>query len=337
MMCSQPSNILVDQNGTVKLADFGSSRLISSSTCINNESMRGTPNYMAPEVVRQTTRSRKADIWSVGCTVLRLLTGLPFWGDKKFDSQMSLLYYIAQLSELPPLPGTLSDDARSFITSCLEIDANRRPTAEELLLHPFVQTPSPRSPTRDTRSHTAPAELVTPLKLVVEPLPAISQQPPVPPVTAPAKSPHRKSERLAPLFPSPRLDLPVRLVCLTLSMKRELTINVDQMRPDGDDENEKSIPSMSVSFPVSSRTRVSPIDRGDNYTYTDFTEPATAPAKLSARQRPIWEEQPILTDVARLERERADAFAVESKRKREERDRKYQEELAAFRTAQLQS
>lgn len=159
----QPSNILVDQHGTVKLADFGASRLISSSTTVNNESMRGTPNYMAPEVIKQSSRSRKSDIWSVGCSVLRLLTGLPFWGDKKFDSQISLLYYVANLEALPALPGELSDDARSFVTACLEIDPVVRPSALELLQHPFVTQKDPAKELRSSRNnarsraiHTAP-------------------------------------------------------------------------------------------------------------------------------------------------------------------------------------
>lgn len=154
----KPSNILVDQHGVVKLADFGASRLISSSTSVNNESMRGTPNYMAPEVIKQTTRSRKSDIWSVGCSVLRLLTGLPFWGDKKFDSQISLLYYVAHLETLPPLPGELSGEARSFVAACLEIDPALRPSAMELLQHPFVNLFDPNAPPppRSARVQSAP-------------------------------------------------------------------------------------------------------------------------------------------------------------------------------------
>lgn len=232
---SQPSNILVDQNGVVKLADFGSSRLISSSTCINNESMRGTPNYMAPEVIKQTTRSRKSDIWSVGCTVLRLLVGAPFWGDKKFDSQMALLYYIANLESLPPLPESLSEDARSFIASCLELDPVHRPSAEELLQHPFVKSVSVRTPPtlspawKATRGiHTAPAQRSTPLvpatPTELQPLQLRKNQPPsTAPVSGPASSnsPPRSSldragsryqskpnDKLTPLFPT-LLDLPV--------------------------------------------------------------------------------------------------------------------------------
>lgn len=123
--------------------------------------MRGTPNYMAPEVIKQTSRSRKSDIWSVGCSVLRLLTGQPFWGDKKFDSQIALLYFIAHLETLPPLPTELSDDARSFVAACLEIDPVLRPSALELLQHPFVKAFEPRGlALRSARVQSAPVDKV---------------------------------------------------------------------------------------------------------------------------------------------------------------------------------
>jgi len=162
----QPANILVDQNGVVKIADFGSSRLINSATMAggSTRSLHGTPNYMAPEVIKQTSgRSRKADIWSIGCTVLRLLTGRPLWGDRHFDSQAALLYYIANILELPPLPEGLSAQAQEFIQACLEIDPLKRPSAAELLTFPFAQyagqKPEPIAPEPMTtpRRHTAPA------------------------------------------------------------------------------------------------------------------------------------------------------------------------------------
>ncbi|KAF4316488.1 hypothetical protein BBO99_00007462, partial [Phytophthora kernoviae] len=141
----KPTNILVDQNGVVKIADFGSSRLTNSATTNcnasgSNRSLRGTPNYMAPEVIKQSAgRSRKADIWSIGCTVLRLLTGRPLWGDRRFDSQAALLYYIAHLDVLPPLPDNLSSEAHEFISACLQIDTANRPSAADLLKFSFVQ------------------------------------------------------------------------------------------------------------------------------------------------------------------------------------------------------
>ena len=75
------ANILVDDRGTIKLADFGSSKRLDSMGMINNGnlSLRGTPYFMAPEVIMQIGHGRKADIWSVGCTILQMVTGQPPW------------------------------------------------------------------------------------------------------------------------------------------------------------------------------------------------------------------------------------------------------------------
>ncbi|POM75977.1 LOW QUALITY PROTEIN: STE/STE11 protein kinase [Phytophthora palmivora] len=110
----KPANILVDQNAVH-----------------SKRSLQGTPNYIAPAMIKSSGRSRKADIWSIGCTVLRLLTGGPLWGDRHFDSQAALLYYIANLEEIPSLPDGLSPEARELISACLQIDPSMRPSAAE--------------------------------------------------------------------------------------------------------------------------------------------------------------------------------------------------------------
>ena len=84
------ANILIDDKGTVKLADFGASKQLSGTMATmqeDNMSLRGTPYFMAPEVITQTGHGRKADVWSVGCTVLQMCTGLPPWKTMKFGSE----------------------------------------------------------------------------------------------------------------------------------------------------------------------------------------------------------------------------------------------------------
>ncbi|KDO27279.1 STE/STE11 protein kinase [Saprolegnia parasitica CBS 223.65] len=135
----KPSNILIDQHGGVKLADFGASRLLNASSVAQGKSLRGTPYYMAPEVVKQAGTSVKVDIWSLGCSVVKMLTGVPLWKTMKFQSQIALFFHIANLTAPPELPASISPVAKSFITACLQVSPEARPSAETLLKHPFIQ------------------------------------------------------------------------------------------------------------------------------------------------------------------------------------------------------
>ncbi|KAI4296277.1 hypothetical protein L6164_036248 [Bauhinia variegata] len=137
------ANILVDASGFVKLADFG----LAKATKLNDvKSSKGTPFWMAPEVVNLKNRGYglAADIWSLGCTVLEMLTQRPPYSHLE---GMQALFRIGR-GELPEVPDSLSKDARDFICECLQINPNRRPTAAELLNHPFLKRPllSPFSP-----------------------------------------------------------------------------------------------------------------------------------------------------------------------------------------------
>ncbi|KAM3395451.1 mitogen-activated protein kinase kinase kinase 1 [Capsicum galapagoense] len=135
------ANILVDANGSVKLADFG----LAKATKFNDvKSFKGTALWMAPEVVNRKTQGYglAADIWSLGCTVLEMLTRrFPY---SNFDSPMQVLYRIGK-GEPPAVPNTLSIDARDFINHCLQVDPSARPTASQLLEHPFVKRALPSS------------------------------------------------------------------------------------------------------------------------------------------------------------------------------------------------
>ncbi|WOL06582.1 mitogen-activated protein kinase kinase kinase 1-like [Canna indica] len=127
------ANILVDANGSVKLADFGLAKEISRLNWA--KSCKGTVYWMAPEVVKTKPYGPSADIWSLGCTVLEMLTRHPPYPNLEW---IEAFYKIGH-GELPIIPNSLSEEARDFIKRCLKINPEDRPSAAQLLKHPFVK------------------------------------------------------------------------------------------------------------------------------------------------------------------------------------------------------
>ncbi|KAI3711916.1 hypothetical protein L1987_70465 [Smallanthus sonchifolius] len=131
------ANILVDNKGQIKLADFGASKkVVELATMTGAKSMKGTPYWMAPEVILQTGHSFSADIWSVGCTVIEMATGKPPWSQQ--FQEVAALFHIGTTKDHPPIPDHLSSEAKDFLLKCLQKEPNLRPNASELLQHPFV-------------------------------------------------------------------------------------------------------------------------------------------------------------------------------------------------------
>ncbi|KAF5296307.1 hypothetical protein FQA39_LY12524 [Lamprigera yunnana] len=129
-------NILLTENGTVKLADFGS----ASIKCPAN-SFVGTPYWMAPEVILAMDEGQydgKVDVWSLGITCIELAERKPPYFNM---NAMSALYHIAQ-NESPSLQSSeWTDRFKYFVKSCLQKLPGDRPTSSKLLTHPFVARP----------------------------------------------------------------------------------------------------------------------------------------------------------------------------------------------------
>jgi serine/threonine protein kinase len=92
---------------------------------------------MAPEMIKQERCGRKADIWSLGCTMIEMATGHPPWG--KFKNPLQALLIISQEEGPPPLPENLSELAKDFLMKCLQPNPKNRWTAKKLLDHEFLQ------------------------------------------------------------------------------------------------------------------------------------------------------------------------------------------------------
>ncbi|RCV31108.1 hypothetical protein SETIT_6G150200v2 [Setaria italica] len=131
------ANILVDNKGCIKLADFGASKQVEKlATATAAKSMKGTPYWMAPEVIVGSGHNCSADIWSVGCTVIEMATGKPPWSHEY--QEVSLLYYVGTTKSHPPIPEHLSAEAKDFLLKCLQKEPEMRSAASDLLQHPFV-------------------------------------------------------------------------------------------------------------------------------------------------------------------------------------------------------
>ncbi|KAM3480197.1 hypothetical protein MY8738_005093 [Beauveria namnaoensis] len=136
------ANILVDNKGTIKISDFGISKKLEASNLLggaknakHRPSLQGSVFWMAPEVVKQTSYTRKADIWSLGCLVVEMMTGTHPFPD---CSQLQAIFKIGGGKASPTIPENASADAKKFLNQTFELDHDQRPSADELMLSPFL-------------------------------------------------------------------------------------------------------------------------------------------------------------------------------------------------------
>lgn len=128
-------NIIVFTNNNItryKIIDFGLSSFTSENSC----KVKGTPNYIAPEVLTHKGGSSKSDIWSLGAVIYTLLIGKPPFETKTkedtFRRIKDVIYYY-------PSTVTISDDARNLINNILVKDIVKRYTIEDILNHKWLE------------------------------------------------------------------------------------------------------------------------------------------------------------------------------------------------------
>ncbi|KAL0019961.1 hypothetical protein WJX79_009290 [Trebouxia sp. C0005] len=142
----KPSNILLDENGRIKLGGFGLSRRLSDINKISVQQLppakRGTPCYMAPELFQDgSTHSSAADLWALGCVLYECAAGHPPFVSTSFNHLVNDI-----LTGTPADLPNASPDFQDLISQLLVKNPATRLTWEAMCGHPFWQTPLSQRP-----------------------------------------------------------------------------------------------------------------------------------------------------------------------------------------------
>ena len=155
------ASILTTKDGSVKLFNFGASCHLHA---IERESpvVVGSPNWASPEVIELRGTSTKSDIWSLGCTVIELLTGQPPYADtadgktgaepflrlngfilccgaKPISNWWTVRHRMVE-NDRPPIPKSFRDPLVAFLKECFHKEPAQRPNAEELLTREWLKS-----------------------------------------------------------------------------------------------------------------------------------------------------------------------------------------------------
>ncbi|ETN40342.1 uncharacterized protein HMPREF1541_04619 [Cyphellophora europaea CBS 101466] len=128
----KPENIFLGADQSVKLGDFGLSKLMQSHDFAST--YVGTPFYMSPEICASEKYTLHSDIWSVGCIIYELCTHNPPFNA---NSHLQLIQRIRK-GEYAPIPSTYSKDLSNVINQCLKTNPHQRPDTASLLTVPYI-------------------------------------------------------------------------------------------------------------------------------------------------------------------------------------------------------
>lgn len=127
----KPENILLDGNGHAKLADFGWSNVMENATL--RATFCGTPDYLAPEMIRGEGHNESLDMWEMGVLLYEMILGEAPFAAKKQEITCQLILQVAL-----KFPGNMDKDAKDLITSLCKLEPEDRLTAGQAKQHRFV-------------------------------------------------------------------------------------------------------------------------------------------------------------------------------------------------------
>ena len=128
----KPENVFLGDDQSVKLGDFGLSKLMQSHDFAST--YVGTPFYMSPEICASEKYTHHSDIWSLGCIMYELCTHEPPFNA---NSHLQLIQRIRK-GDFKPIPTFYSSDLANVISSCLKVNPLQRPDAASLLTVPYI-------------------------------------------------------------------------------------------------------------------------------------------------------------------------------------------------------
>jgi len=139
----KPENLLVtgSSNDIIKISDFGLSKDFGQD---NLKTSCGTPDYVAPEVLKGKPYDCSVDIWSIGVITYILLCGFPpFYG----NSEQVIFNKILRAEYNYPSPDwdNITTDAKQFIDALLVLNPTDRPTADQCLESPWISSSAPQA------------------------------------------------------------------------------------------------------------------------------------------------------------------------------------------------
>lgn len=127
-------NMFLTDDLVMKIGDFGLATRVDENEP-KKVSICGTPNYIAPEILKKQELSYKADIWAVGCIMYAMLVGHP-----PFEMSTLKETYAKITSNAYVIPPLVSTSARKLITAILQADPKNRPDASTILSHDFFNS-----------------------------------------------------------------------------------------------------------------------------------------------------------------------------------------------------
>ncbi|KAJ7177679.1 kinase-like domain-containing protein [Mycena filopes] len=140
----KPENLLFrtpDETADIMIADFGLSRIIEEEKLSLLTEVCGTPGYMAPEIFEHTGHGKPVDVWAMGVVTYFLLAGYTPFDRESPQAENDAIVAGDYKFEPAEYWANVSQTARDFITACLTVDPERRPTAAEALQHEWLASP----------------------------------------------------------------------------------------------------------------------------------------------------------------------------------------------------